>query len=81
MIQTQKQFDEIKLSREGLHHQLSEVIDMYLECIEVHGMGPRGAKYTAVLEILEGLDAVRELNMTGELTSYPEGVLEFLSNT
>lgn len=55
------------LDRNMLFEFLEGTIDMYLEYIEVHGHEPESARASAILEMLDGTDAMIELHERGEL--------------
>jgi hypothetical protein len=53
-------------TREQLNNLLSATIDMHIEYRDVHGHQELDAQILAVGEMLEGLDAERELVEAGE---------------
>ncbi len=57
---------DYRFTREQLSNLLSATIDMHVEYRDVHGYEEADAQILAVGEMLEGLDAERELDAAGE---------------
>lgn len=56
-------------TRDQLFNLLTGAIEMFIECRDVHGHPETdGADIAAINEVLEGLDAERELADAGECT-------------
>ena len=63
---------------EQLNRLLFGVVDMFFEYRNIHGRTEDAAKFAAVREIFEGLDAERELAAAGE---YPVSLQTILPET
>lgn len=59
--------DEFVFTREQLVKMLGGSIEMYLEFLNVHGKPEDQAQDAAVNEIMEGIDAEREMIATGDM--------------
>jgi len=58
--------DEYTFTGDQLGALLRGVIELRDEYIHVHGEGPDAATWSAVLDMLDGLDTERELLASGE---------------
>lgn len=56
-----------QFTQEQFCRVLADTIDMYLEYVDVHGYEPVRAATAAIDEIVQGLDAERELIRLGEM--------------
>lgn len=60
-------------TRDQLNHLLGETIGMFIEYRDVHGRDEEHAQIAAVFEMLDGLDATKELVAVGELKASDAG--------
>lgn len=62
-------------TRAQLDDLLAGTIGMFIEYRDVHGKTEEGAQHAAVLEMLEGLDATKDLVAHGELDAAHAGMV------
>lgn len=68
--------DTYTFTSNQLHALLTDTIGMYNEYINVHGYDKDRAQSAAVLEMLEGLDAEKELVAAGEQFTHSQIIEE-----